>query len=131
MYCSKCGSKNEDISKFCINCGEKLEITTAIGDNNINSEKKLSKTNLSIASLVCLVISVIATPAGYVIQIKRLYEVPWFFISLILAIISRVKYKDKMSKVLIVIHVSLFALAVIAIVCIFIFAFLIIKNIDA
>ena len=130
MYCSKCGSKNEDTSKFCINCGEKLEITTAI-DGNINNEKKLSKTNLSIASLVCLVISFIATPAGYFLQIKRLYEVPWFFISLILAIISRVKYKDKMSKVLIVIHVSLFALAVIAIVCIFIFAFLIIKNIDA
>ena len=25
MYCIKCGTKNEDDSKFCINCGEKLE----------------------------------------------------------------------------------------------------------
>ena len=128
MYCSKCGNKNEETSKFCVSCGNKLETSTII---NSDASKGLLHTNLSIASLICLLASFVATPAGYFLHVKQLYELPWFFISLTLAIISRIKYKDKMSKTLIIIDVILLGLAVIAIVLVIIFLFLIVRNIDA
>ena len=63
MYCSKCGSKLEQNSKFCAHCGEKTaeEITTNSGMTNVSYEQqtgKKSSTGLIIGLVVGLLVLV-------------------------------------------------------------------------
>ena len=51
MYCTDCGTKNEESSHFCINCGKKLQkelINNNIKQENININKKKSNKALFI-----------------------------------------------------------------------------------
>lgn len=51
MYCTNCGTKNEESSQFCINCGKKLQkelINNNIKQENININKKKSNKALFI-----------------------------------------------------------------------------------
>ena len=51
MYCTDCGTKNEESSQFCINCGKKLQkelINNNIKQENININKKKSNKALFI-----------------------------------------------------------------------------------
>ena len=116
MYCNKCGTKNENDSNYCINCGNKLENNNVIfnnSNNSINNDGVVEKTNLSIASLVCLGIKFLSVFVGFISSSKWFFELPWLLISLVLAIISRVKYKDKMSKILIIVDSILLVIEII------------------
>lgn len=116
MYCNKCGTKNENDSIYCVNCGNKLVNNNEIvnnSNNSINSNGLVEKTNLSIASLVCLGIKFLSIFVGFVSSSKWFFELPWLLISLVLAIISRVKYKDKMSKILIIVDSILLVIEII------------------
>lgn len=45
MYCTECGTKNDESSQFCINCGKKLQkelINNRMRQENININKKKS-----------------------------------------------------------------------------------------
>lgn len=130
MYCSKCGTKNETSSNFCINCGSKLDGTNNTitnVDNNVNNND-LQSTNLSIASLVCLIVKFVSIFIGFASSSKWFFELPWLLASLILAIISRVKYKDKMSKVLIIVDAILMVLEIILFIIAIIFLSLLVAN---
>lgn len=113
MYCSKCGKENNNTSKFCKNCGEQLE-KEQVQNTNIANNKKLGNTNLSIISLIFCILQFVATfIASEVPILDFLYNIPWLLISLILAIISRCKYKDTMSLVLIIVDSILIVLMII------------------
>ena len=43
MYCTNCGTKNEESSQFCINCGQKLK--KELINNNIKKENNNNKKN--------------------------------------------------------------------------------------
>lgn len=65
---------------------------------------------------------------GFASSIKWFFELPWLLASLILAIISRVKYKDKMSKVLIIVDAILMVLEIILFIIAIIFLSLLVAN---
>ena len=51
MYCTECGTKNDESSQFCINCGKKLQkelINNRMRQENININKKKSNKALFI-----------------------------------------------------------------------------------
>ena len=51
MYCTECGTKNDESSQFCINCGKKLQkelINNRIRKENISINKKKSNKALFI-----------------------------------------------------------------------------------
>src|SRR5690348_17783214 len=57
LYCSRCGTQNEDSSKFCRSCGLDLTATTPIGSRpqerqNLRSEEHTSELQ-SPVHLVC------------------------------------------------------------------------------
>lgn len=117
MYCSKCGKENDNTGKFCGNCGEKIEIKEQVQNINIKNNKKMGSTNLSIISLIFCILQFAATFIASEIPILEfLYNIPWVLISLVLAIISRCKYKDTMSLVLIIIDSILIILMIIGVI---------------
>ena len=122
MYCKKCGKENESVSKFCKNCGEKIE-TKELNQNtsnNIVDKEKIGSTTLSIISLIFCVLQFVATfIASKVSYLEFLSNIPWIIISLILAIISRCKYKDTMSLVMIIIDSVLIVLMIIGVIILF------------
>jgi len=38
MFCTKCGVKNEDVVKFCVSCGEKINTDTATANEGTINE---------------------------------------------------------------------------------------------
>lgn len=38
MFCTKCGAKNDDIVKFCVNCGQKINTDNTAGIKDISNE---------------------------------------------------------------------------------------------
>ena len=128
MRCNNCGRENELDSKFCVSCGSKLEMVNSVSNSvNTNTEEGPQHTKLSIAALICLVISFTAPPLGYYTSIKLLYEIPWFLISLVLTVISKVRYKDRMSKVLLIIELIIIGVSVVLIIVSLIFLAMIFK----
>ncbi|MBR6690647.1 MAG: zinc ribbon domain-containing protein [Bacilli bacterium] len=113
MYCKNCGRENNNIDKFCNNCGENLyenkELTLPKEKKN-----KLSHTTLSLLSLIfcAFKIAVIVLP-DKLIYLSFLRNIPWILISLVLAIVSRCKYKDTMSLIMIIIDIVLIILLLI------------------
>lgn len=81
MYCSKCGSKNNDNSKYCISCGQDLNSSIEIS-NNLGDENSILK-KLKPISIAGIILSFIF---------------PFTIIGLILSIIGLVlnsKYKKE------------------------------------
>lgn len=44
MFCTKCGVKNEDVVKFCVSCGEKINTDTATDDKGTINETTQNNT---------------------------------------------------------------------------------------
>lgn len=75
-YCTKCGAENKDTAKYCINCGEKLNITIhdinkdsiphqkenkkKINDNQESEDSGINKNILLIAIIIILCTGIIA-----------------------------------------------------------------------
>ena len=135
MYCSNCGKKNDNETKFCENCGNKLEVQKEIVNNNVinnNQKKKIPVLSwLSLCFLfakVAIIIYCIFSNNyfnNYVSNYDGIYDyngmsglsyIPFLTTSLILSIVSRVKNKDTMSLVVMVIDIVLFALLIIMII---------------
>ena len=130
MYCIRCGKENNDNSNYCINCGNKLEVNKY----NISKEDTIKKdnlgyTNLSIASLICLIVRFFSTFIGIVLSSRWIIEIPWLLVSLVLSIISRVKYKDKMSKVLLIVDIVLMVIELILFIILIIIVIFFISDI--
>lgn len=157
MFCSNCGKKNDDNSKFCSDCGNVLEnnISNNTYNNqnipnyynnptptynvptntyNVNNKKKvpvLSWVSLSLL-LTKVLISIIVGIVTYNYTYNYSYNsysglsifsyLPLLTASLVTSIVSRVKNKDTMSLVVMIVDIVLIALAII-IVIIFIAAF--------
>ena len=94
-------------------------------ENNINlsiNNIQLGKTKLSLASLILTILQVVMPLlASFVKPLSFLGQLPYIIIALILAIISKCKYNDKLSLVMIVIDAVLIGVVVIvlmlAIIC--------------
>ncbi len=75
-------------------------------EKNINLEKtstRLAKTNLSLISLILTILQFVVPLITYFIDsLSFLGKIPYVIISLILAIISRCKYADKLSLIMII-----------------------------
>ena len=151
MFCSNCGKKNESYSKFCSECGNILESNASnssvyASNQNINvvpnntytvtnnDRKKvpvLSWISLSLL-LAKVILSIIIGIVSYnsynysygysYLSISLLSYLPLLTASLVTSIVSRVKNKDTMSLVVMIVDIVLIALAII-IVVIFIAAF--------
>ena len=88
MYCSNCGTKNKD-NKFCVNCGNKLDLVI---ENNVNKDNNGMK-NASIILGVLGIISsmmIVFSPIGLILSI----------VGLILAICATKKIKNVLGIVL-------------------------------
>lgn len=61
MFCSECGTKNEEGSMFCSNCGNKFEVEETKQKNTVKKETKpMSKKN----KIICVVVLVVAVVLG-------------------------------------------------------------------
>lgn len=75
MYCTKCGTKNDDKATFCYSCGEKLKNGTEEKTSSEKPKKKGSKKALKIAIVILLmVITVAAVAAAVVISNNNRYK---------------------------------------------------------
>ncbi|MBQ9071589.1 MAG: zinc ribbon domain-containing protein [Bacilli bacterium] len=120
MYCGNCGKENDNTSKFCENCGKNIERKEIIQDNNIVDNKKIGSTTLSILSLVFCIVQVVSIFITNTFDgLDFLTSIPWIIVSLVLAIISRCKYKDTMSLVMIIIDSVLIVLMIIGAIILF------------
>ncbi len=59
MYCQKCGTKNDDTSKFCCNCAAPLTDDTVVADTKKAKSKLFSAHILNIISAVVLILSIV------------------------------------------------------------------------
>lgn len=138
MKCPNCNCTISDDSQFCIICGK--PVTAYVvgnsetgngmiqnGDVNLNQYQyqnpnpnqnqnpRPTFTKLSIISLVCEVVRYITIGLMFVVpELMIISLIPLTSASIALAIISRVKYNDKMSKILLIYYCVIFALGVIA-----------------
>ena len=87
MYCIKCGTKNDDNTQFCVNCGNNLNQNQS--NDKTSSDKKTD--GLAIASLI-LGISSIVIPC---------LILPLAIIGLILGIVSKSKSGVKIAGIII------------------------------
>ena len=58
MFCTKCGSKLENNSKFCINCGNPTNISTYNTNNNQNNVEHKKKEG-KLVTCLCLLAYII------------------------------------------------------------------------
>lgn len=134
MFCSNCGKENSNDSKFCTNCGVKLGQPIAVSiENNLTNEsvnlqsKNTNKKKIPTLSWISLgflgmqLFCFLCQFNGFLYKcvyskLLFIFEFPYVIVSLILAIISRVKNKDKMSLVLIIVDTVVIVLAIIFIV---------------
>lgn len=66
MYCNNCGNINDENTKFCVSCGNKLETKTQeTGENNITSIKPSKKHIKIIIALVAVIITVCLAILGH------------------------------------------------------------------
>lgn len=129
MKCINCGKENKDNTNFCSNCGVKLEqqIQKESAQNgNINIKQIQNTNNKKIPTLswialgflcmqlLCFLCQYVEFLYKYVYsKVLFLFEFPYIIVSLILAIISRVINKDKMSLALIIVD----AIIIVIVIC--------------
>ena len=130
MKCNYCGNEINKDAKFCPDCGARIE-------NSIQQEKMLDSNNdsykqktpenknkipvlswISFGFLCMQLLSYIflfnrALYNSIYSKFLYIFEIPYVLVSFVLAIISRVKNKDNMSLVLIIIDSVLIALSII------------------
>ena len=100
-------------------------------ENKVENNSK--RGNLAIFSFICLImkiatviafvtIDIIFNPKGFISDIMVIAALfPWLLISLILAIIGKVKDNDKMSKVLMIIDIVFLVLEILSVILLFVF----------
>ena len=102
MRCSKCDTELSENTKFCTKCGTKVgdvvPSETSIGEK----VKKLTLSQWALGFLIIKGIIFLSFFSG-IIKNDAILAFPGIVISLVLAIISRCRHKDKMSLFLIVI----------------------------
>lgn len=134
MKCINCGNESKENDNFCTNCGVRLgqsiEIST---ENNVTNEsvnlqsKNTNKKRIPTLSWISLgflgmqLFCFLCQFNGFLYKnvyskLLFIFEFPYVIVSLILAIISRVKNKDKMSLVLIIVDSVVIVIAIIFIV---------------
>lgn len=86
-------------------------------ENNINlakDNKQLGKTKLSFASLILTILQVVMPMiTSFIEPLSFLGQLPYIIVALILAIISKCKYNDKLSLVMIVVDAVLIGMGII------------------
>ncbi len=128
MKCINCGKENKNNTNFCSNCGVKLEQqiqqdSTQNGNidikqiQNTNNKKKPTLSWVSLGflcmQLLCFLCQYVEFLYKYVYsKLLFMFEFPYIIVSLILAIISRVKNKDKMSLVLIIVDAIIIGIVI-------------------
>jgi len=118
MRCINCGIENEENNKFCINCGSKLQM----------SDKKNNKMpTLSIVALIFFIAQFLSFPLKFILG-KFVLNMPYTLISLIFAIISRIKNNDKVSLVIIIVDYVIISLSIIFMIILFFFAAYLFKT---
>lgn len=88
VYCTKCGTKNEDGSKVCINCG-----TSLLNANDIKGHVRYGwyeeefGFHLKIKPSIWIFIGLFILLAGFIVLVAEIYRIsiPWVPIILILA----------------------------------------------
>lgn len=89
-------------------------------ENNSNKTKdniKLAKTKLSVASLILTILqAVMPLIASYIKQLNFLGNLPYVLAALILAIISKCKYNDKLSLIMIIVDAVLIGVIIMLII---------------
>jgi len=120
MYCNKCGIKNNDTNKFCINCGNNIE--RKINYNKV--KEKLAKSELSLIAMYLFIANFLSyLLMGFTDLFDFLASIPWIPVSLILSIISKCKYNDKLSLVMIILNCVVIGLSIIIVILVFVFFF--------
>ncbi len=142
MYCTNCGEKMEDGSKFCTNCGAQIEskneTTQAVKEKNVKEEtiQKVEEKNINVedenkkANRLCI-LSVILFFGAPIIDLilysLQMAGLDSFFTSTVIELLSlgepasiilmiyvRVKYpKNKFGKIIMWIYIILIALGII------------------
>ncbi len=148
MKCNNCGTNIENNKNFCPNCGIKIEQTIqqnqensvqngVVSENNnlqtqnASKEKKNTLSWISLGFLVMQLFCFICQFSGLLYKyvyskLLFIFEFPYIIVSLILAIISRAKNKDKMSLVLIIVDITvIFILIIFIVLAVILFASLI------
>lgn len=59
MYCIKCGTQNDDDSKFCIKCGTDIQVDTGSIKKDIESPKRLGNIGLKNRKTLKIIIAII------------------------------------------------------------------------
>ena len=59
MYCIKCGTQNDDDSKFCIKCGTDIQIDTGSVKKDIESPKRLGNIGLKNRNTLNIIVAII------------------------------------------------------------------------
>lgn len=87
VYCTKCGTKNEDDSEVCIDCGASLL--------NANDKKGYVRYgryeevgfHLKIEPIILIFVGLLILLAGFIVLVAEIYRfsIPWVPIILILA----------------------------------------------
>ena len=119
MYCINCGKKILSAGKYCSNCGSEIVKSEEVVGEIVNTPEIVDNSKLSIASLICLIIRILTFTGSIYLNFgdnNILMDIPWLFASLILAIISRKKYKDKLAKVMLIIDAILMVLEIIIVI---------------
>lgn len=61
MYCTNCGTRNNDQAKYCIKCGQQLGAAIVVGKNQQQTEKKSWNLFAVLISLALVIVVTIAT----------------------------------------------------------------------
>ena len=106
MKCSNCGNENNVRDSFCSKCGNKLsQVEQKVKKSDNKKIPTLSWIALSLLcmQLFCFICFFNSFLYKYIYSnLLFIFEFPYTIVSLILAIISRIKNKDKMSIALII-----------------------------
>ena len=68
MYCSKCGTKNKEESKFCSNCGSEMKEDMYVSKNTSN------ESGLKALSIIGFIFSFLTFPIGLILSIIGLVK---------------------------------------------------------
>ena len=125
MKCINCGDENKNSANFCSNCGTKLEQNIQSNQNvssqNANNSKIPTLSWVSLGFLCMQLFCFFCQNAGFTFKTVHskasfVFEFPYIIVSLILAIISRVKNKDRMSLAVIIVDAIVIFIVIIFII---------------
>lgn len=101
-------------------------------ENNINltqDNRQLSKTNLSFSSLILTILQIVMSSIPLPNSLSFLGQLPYITVALILAIISKCKYNDKLSLVMIIVDAVLIGISIIVFLIAILFVLVTIESI--